>query len=317
MKRRRSWRSARTGVPLPAVAVIGALLFAAGWWVGGRNGRQVPPVVVEAAPEVVRPEESAEDRRPASSEPISKPAAGVAAIEEDPVKVVGPRRARVALVIDDLGRSVSELSLLDALGVPLSYAVLPFESRTAEVVAEVNRRHWELLCHLPMEPRSGVDPGLGALTSSMSATELTAATRAALAAVPGAVGVNNHMGSTLSADARSMSLILKVVAEQGLFYLDSRTSADSVAYRSALESGIPAAERQVFLDSDPAIEAIEQQFDRLLRLASERGAVVAIGHPHQSTLEVLAYRIPDALARGYEFVPVSYLLDRTSGTLEE
>jgi polysaccharide deacetylase 2 family uncharacterized protein YibQ len=124
------------------------------------------------------------------------------------------------------------------------------------------------------------------------------------------------MGSTLSADRRSMEAILAVIKEQGLFYLDSRTSAESVAYRAAVEQGIPAAERQVFIDAEIAPEAIEEQFDRLLKLASERGAAVAIGHPHRPTLEVLAYRIPDALARGYEFVPVSFLLDRPAATVE-
>jgi polysaccharide deacetylase 2 family uncharacterized protein YibQ len=220
--------------------------------------------------------------------------------------------ARIALVIDDLGRSVGDLDRLGTLGVPLTYSVLPFEARTAAVVAEVRRRELELICHLPMEPQSGADPGPGALTSAMSSAELADATRAALGAVPGAVGVNNHMGSSLSASREAMTPILEVVRDRDLFFLDSRTSAASVGYRVALDQGIPAAERQVFLDASLEPESIEEQFDRLLWLARDRGQAVAIGHPHETTLEVLARRIPQAVEDGFEFVPVSYLLDRSA-----
>jgi hypothetical protein len=118
------------------------------------------------------------------------------------------------------------------------------------------------------------------------------------------------MGSGLSADERSMKTILGLLAGRGLFFLDSRTSAQSVGYQEAIRLGVPAAERQVFLDSDTAPEAIRAQFQRLLGLARTRGAAVAIGHPHPETLAVLAEEVPKAKDLGYEFVPVSYLLDR-------
>ncbi len=219
--------------------------------------------------------------------------------------------ARVALVIDDLGRSLVQLDELRGLGVPLSYAVLPYEPRTEAVVASLRKRGAEILCHLPMEPRNGANPGPGALTRNMTRKELARATRGALEQTPGAVGVNNHMGSRLSVDRRSMKTVLRVLAEDGLFYLDSRTSADSLGYRMALEAGLPAAERQVFLDAESQPETVRQQFARLLELARGRGAAIAIGHPSETTIGVLRREIPRALRAGYEFVPVSYLLDRT------
>ncbi|HXO25719.1 MAG TPA: divergent polysaccharide deacetylase family protein [Thermoanaerobaculia bacterium] len=218
--------------------------------------------------------------------------------------------ARVALVIDDLGRSLEELDDLHRLGVPITYAVLPFESQTPEVVATLRRRHDEILCHLPMEPKSGGNPGPGALREGMSPEQLRQSTLAAIAAVPGAVGVNNHMGSALSADPGSMSTILGVLAERGLFFLDSRTSAQSVGYRIATSLGIPAAERQIFLDDDPRPPAVAAEFQRLLELARTRGAAIAIGHPHSATLATLATEVPRAQALGYRFVQVSALLDR-------
>jgi uncharacterized protein len=223
-----------------------------------------------------------------------------------------PSQTRVALVIDDLGRSLEEIEGLRRLGVPLTYAVLPFEGQTAEVVAALRRRHEEILCHLPMEPRSGGNPGPGALRTSMSREELRAATLTALAAVPGAAGVNNHMGSGLSADAPAMATILSVIAARGLFFLDSRTSAQSVAFRLAGSLGVPAAERQVFLDDELDGEAIAAQFQRLLDIARARGEAIAIGHPHAATLAVLAAEVPRAQAAGYRFVPVSALLDRAA-----
>ena len=118
------------------------------------------------------------------------------------------------------------------------------------------------------------------------------------------------MGSALSADEPAMRTILGVLAAHSLFFLDSRTSAQSVGYRVAVELGIPATERQVFLDDDESPAAIGAQFDRFLALAKSRGAATAIGHPHPTTLEVLARRVPEAKAQGVTFVPVSYLLDR-------
>jgi polysaccharide deacetylase 2 family uncharacterized protein YibQ len=202
---------------------------------------------------------------------------------------------------------------LFALKVPLSYAVLPFEEHTADVVAALRERREEILLHLPMEPKNGEDPGPGALASAMGDEELRLRTVEALRAVDGAVGVNNHMGSALSADPRAMRAVLGVLARRKLFFLDSRTSAESVGYRLAIDFGIPAGERQVFLDGDLAPEAIRAQFARLLAVARERGAATAIGHPYPETLAALASEVPKAKALGYEFVPVSYLLERAGG----
>lgn len=229
-----------------------------------------------------------------------------------PAPPSGPvRGVRVSLVIDDLGRSLDELPLLAALGVPVSYAVLPFEEQTPQVVSSLRSRGVEILLHLPMEPKNGEDPGPGALRREMSDDELREKTLAALQAVPGAVGVNNHMGSGFSAEMGPMTTVLAILASQRLFFLDSRTSAESVGYKVARELGVPAAERQVFLDGDPAPEAIQAQFERLLGLARTHGAAIAIGHPHPQTLAVLATEVPKARDLGYEFVPVSYLLERS------
>jgi polysaccharide deacetylase 2 family uncharacterized protein YibQ len=237
-----------------------------------------------------------------------------AANPEPAGRLGGDHRVRVALVIDDLGYELDELKPLEALGVPVSYSVLPFADHTPEVAAELRRRKAEILLHLPMEPKNGQNPGPGALLRTMSDGELREKTEAALKAVPGAVGVNNHMGSLLSSEEGPMTAVLGVLAERGLFFLDSRTSAETVGYKVAIGLGIPAAERQVFLDDgEPGAEAVHVQFERLLAMARARGAAIAIGHPHPETLAALAREVPKAKAEGVEFVPVSFLLTRSGG----
>lgn len=328
--RRRSGRRRRPAQPRPSAGrwlvllAAGALLFVAGLYLGsGRSGTApdgeepaVPPPAESAAPAgepsprpAPRPVAGDEPPLPTPTEPEHPSEGEAPPVEGPPPSGDG---ASVALVIDDLGRSVQDVARLASLGVPVTYAVLPFESRTAEVVAELRRRGVEVIVHLPMEPSNGADPGPGALRLAMGRRELARATRSALDAVPGAVGVNNHMGSKLSADRPAMESVLRVVARRGLYFLDSRTSAESVGYTVARGLEMPAAERQVFLDPDLRPEAVRYQFRRLLEVARERGSAIAIGHPHPITLEVLEEEVPLALERGYRFVPVSYLLDRSS-----
>jgi uncharacterized protein len=294
------------------------LLFLLGLLVGAgvlylflnRDRPASPPALQTPKREVRRTEKTARHRGLPSDhvEPESATAKPATPVPPPAGPVSG---VRVALVIDDLGGSVDELPPLEGLGVPITYAVLPFQEQTPQVVAELRQRGAEILLHLPMEPKNGEDPGPGALLRGMSDEELREKTLAALAAVPGAVGVNNHMGSGLSAEREPMKTILGVLAERGLFFLDSRTSAESVGYKVARELGVPAAERQVFLDGEPTPEAIAAQFQRLLGLARLHGAAIAIGHPHPETLAALEREVPKAKAEGYEFVPVSYLLDRS------
>ncbi|HEX7182791.1 MAG TPA: divergent polysaccharide deacetylase family protein [Thermoanaerobaculia bacterium] len=321
---RRSTRSKRSGFAGFWLFLLGVLAGAGALYLGcdkppdtSRSDDAPPAAPAREAREDASAGgyEAAPDATPVAVSPESQAGTAVPAAGE--AAAVPPRTIHVALVIDDLGRSVDDLVPLERLGVPVTYAVLPFEEQTPAVVSALRSRGEEILLHLPMEPKNGEDPGPGALRLGMSDEELRSNTLAALQAVPGAAGVNNHMGSGLSADERSMSTILDLLASRGLFFLDSRTSADSVGYRTALSKGVPAAERQVFLDRDPRPEAIQEQFERLLQVARERGAAVAIGHPYPETLMVLASMVPKAREKGYEFVPVSYLLDRMDGAEDE
>ena len=316
-RRRRSRGAGRGGVWL---FVLGLLVGAGVLYLIFHDPRYGPGATSPEKPEV-RPAAAREE--PAGPEPVQASSAQAPdmpslppdAPDTEPVEDGDPHLpGHVALVIDDLGERLEDLEPLIGLGVPVTYAVLPYEKQTPEVVAELQQRRAEMLLHLPMEPRNGEDPGPGALRVEMDDDQLREGTEAALRAVPGVVGVNNHMGSRLSEDERAMTPILQVLAERGLFFLDSRTSASSLGYRTARSLGLPAAERHVFLDRDPSPEAIRTQFQRLLELSRTRGSAVAIGHPLPGTLQVLTEEVPRAKADGFEFVPVSDLLDRDDGT---
>lgn len=303
-------RPLRRRAPLPPrsklwLAFAALALFAAGTYLGIRFAKP-PPAPDLRAP---RPE-------PAAPAPDSAPGAVEAPPLEAPALDVRRQpapawsgRPRIALIIDDLGRSLSDLDNLARLDVPLTYSVLPYESRTGEVVAELRRRRAEYLLHLPMEAKGGNNPGPGALLLEMAPEELREATRRALAAVPGAAGVNNHMGSGISAERAAITAVLSVVAENRLYYVDSRTSADTLGYSVARQLGVPAAERQVFLDATIERDSIREQFDHLLDVARQRGSAIAIAHPHRATLEVLKTAVPEAREEGFEFVTASSLLD--------
>lgn len=279
------------------IALGAAALFAIGLWLGRGAGA---PFRIE------RPELP-------SDRPATKPAPAPPRPEATPTPAaIEPQGSagRIALIFDDLGYDLRHVERLYALGVPLSFAVLPFERWSSEVAREVERRGGEVLCHLPMEATGNEDPGPGALVEGMSARRFAAAVERALEQVPGAIGVNNHMGSRLTADEHAMRELLPQLGSRGLFFIDSRTTPESVGYEIARELGVPTARRDVFIDAVDEPDAIRGEWRRLLEISSRRGAAIGIAHPRKETLALLAEEIPRAVARGYEFVPISYLLER-------
>jgi polysaccharide deacetylase 2 family uncharacterized protein YibQ len=287
-------------------AAAAVLVAAAGFWLAGRMRPTRPEI---GRPPAAVPRAEVPEAKPKSPPPVPEPPAPTAPVSPPPV-------ARVALVVDDLGRSLADLDRLAALGIPISYAVLPYEPRTAEIVARLRERGAEILCHLPMEARDGENPGPGALLDGLSARRLRRLARAALDAVPGAAGVNNHMGSRLTADADAMTVVLDEVAARRQFFLDSRTTADSRAFEVARRRGVAAASRDVFIDADPGPDAARAAFAALLEMARANGAAIGIAHPRAATFEVLASEVPRAIEAGFEFVPVSFLLERDEGLAE-
>jgi hypothetical protein len=224
-----------------------------------------------------------------------------------------PIKPRAAIVIDDLGQSLSHLEQLADLNIPLTIAVIPGLPASARTVSEASRRGIEMLLHQPMEPREegGKNPGAGVLLTTMTAEELRAQVRSNLAAVPGAVGVNNHMGSRFTEDAAGLGALMAEIKEHGLFWLDSRTTPGTRGIEAARAAGVPALERDVFIDAEVNAEFIRRQVRRLIETARVHGTAVGIGHPHPETIAVLRELRGELLASGVTLVSVAALVRKT------
>jgi polysaccharide deacetylase 2 family uncharacterized protein YibQ len=218
--------------------------------------------------------------------------------------------AKVAIVIDDLGWDLETAQDLLTLDVPLSFAILPSAPYRAVIAQEAQRRGWDILLHLPMEPYRypDMDPGQPVLLSTMSMRELAAQIGVALNALPLAVGVNNHMGSRLTENRAAMQAVMQQMKHHHLFFLDSRTTQHSVAYQVAQEMDVPTAQRQVFLDHEVQDIKIQQQLRHLATLAHAYGSAIGIGHPYPETLRVLQKILPTLRQDDIEIVPVSHLV---------
>jgi polysaccharide deacetylase 2 family uncharacterized protein YibQ len=222
----------------------------------------------------------------------------------------------LAIVIDDVGRELHLFEQLLALRHPLTFSVLPGSIYALGVQLRLRgdaRRPREIMLHLPMEP---ADPAM--MVSGAEAQEIflrltdppaTVRTKVedALARVPAAVGVNNHMGSALTPSGDAMAEVMAVLRPRALFFVDSRTIAATQAEAAARAAGVPTLPRDVFLDHDPSAAAIEAALDDAAR-RSRQAPVVAIAHPSAEVVEVLARRLPQLLAQGVGVYPVSRLM---------
>jgi hypothetical protein len=229
-----------------------------------------------------------------------------------PVKPPEPSPARVAIVIDDLGYDGGLARGFLALQEPLSFAVLPHGTFSKSIARQVHEAGRDLLLHLPMEPKGHpeVNAGEGVMLVALDDAVLLERLRENLDVFPFIVGVNNHMGSRFSEDEDRMRVVLGEIKQKGLFFVDSRTSAESKGYSLAMQMGIPAAERDVFLDNIQSPQAIRSELRRLAQLARLKGKAVGIAHPHEVTLEVLRQALPQLHQEGVELVPVSQVLHR-------
>jgi polysaccharide deacetylase 2 family uncharacterized protein YibQ len=220
----------------------------------------------------------------------------------------------IAIVIDDFGYARTDVvtSFLD-LPFPISVSVLPGTPYGQTLAAEATAAGKEVLVHLPMEPIGypEIDPGDGALLLSHSYREIAALTTAAIDGVPGAVGVNNHMGSAFVVDRARIRAAISAIAERGLFYVDSMTTPESKGYAEAERAGVPTARNNMFIDSLLDEEGridVRTQLERLKEIARTRGHGIGIGHPHPETLRALRAEAPRMMEEGFEFVFVSELV---------
>lgn len=226
------------------------------------------------------------------------------------LKNTGTRKARIAIMIDDMGMNrVQSKAVIGLDDVPLTLAFLPYAPDIKAMTRASDEAGHELMIHMPMEPMNGkIDTGPIALMDGMDADALEEMLDKAYASFDGYVGLNNHMGSRLTQNKAAMDVVMKSIDKQGLFYVDSKTISTSVAADAARRQGLRHAERDVFLDHEENIGFVRAALQKTEKVALDKGYAIAIGHPKVNTVAGLREWIPTLEARGFEIVPVSDLL---------
>lgn len=229
----------------------------------------------------------------------------------DTATPLGPEpsaRGRVALIIDDGGEEPGATEVILGLDRALTLAILPDTSSGTELAQRAAAMGFEIMLHMPMETENSGQNYPNSLMTGMTPSELSALIERASQQVPGAVGINNHTGGAFTADPVSVERLMAFLRTTSLYFVDSRTSPQSVAFETARAHGIPAAQRDVFLDNEPDFEYIEGRFNELLAIARDRGSAIGIAHFRPRTAEALAALLPRLEEEGLRLVPVSELL---------
>jgi polysaccharide deacetylase 2 family uncharacterized protein YibQ len=319
---RRLWARHRPAVRLAGVAVVSLVLgVAIGVGVIGHapptkapHPRETPIARLPPEPHVMPPPEAPPQAPPQAVLP-PQPEAPVAtrpqpawlryAVAPPPVE----GRPMVAIVIDDLGLDRKRTQRAIALKPPLTLSFMTYAEDLPQQTAAAHHAGHELLLHVPMQAVDAhEDAGPNGLLVSLGHDEILRRLRWGLDRFPGYVGINNHMGSRFTADTAGMTPVIDELHERGLLFLDSRTTAATVAETIARREGVPNAARDVFLDDEQSASAIGARLADVERIARRRGSVIAIGHAHDATLAALAEWLATLDARHLALVPLSTIV---------
>jgi polysaccharide deacetylase 2 family uncharacterized protein YibQ len=222
---------------------------------------------------------------------------------------VDKQAPRLAIILDDLGSDNNAAKAVFAMPYPLTISVLPNQTHSAEIAQQAQRRGDQVMLHLPMQSVAKEHPEAQELHGGMSRAAVSRLVSQFLNEVPGVIGVNNHQGSASTADKKLMAELMPVLKEHKLFYVDSRTSAATVAYDTAQRYGVRAAFRNVpFLDDVEDVASVRRQIEIAIAGAAKTKDAIAIGHAHPSTLEALKETLPQAKTHGVKLVFASELV---------
>lgn len=216
---------------------------------------------------------------------------------------------RLTIIIDDIGYHLLNGLRTINLPAPVTLAVIPYTRHSITLADAAHLEGKELMLHLPMSSTRGKSMEAGTLTSHMGKAEFKQNLSDSIKAVPYIQGVNNHMGSKLTEQASAMEWVMEELEHKPLYFIDSRTSPNSQAYKIAKQHAIPTLKRDIFLDNDRDPQAILEQLGKAVRNAERNGYAIAIGHPYPETLDVLEQQLPRLQLQGIQIVPASALLN--------
>ena len=216
---------------------------------------------------------------------------------------------KLAIILDDVGSDPAAVDQIFALHYPLTLSVLPLHQHSAAIAEEAHLRGYQVMLHLPMESIGNEAAEPQQLHVGMSSSQVSSDLGGMLNSVPYAVGVNNHQGSLATSNPALMAELMPLLRQRHLFFIDSRTTAATVAFDAAEHHGVPCAFRNVpFLDDVQEAGAIRRQLELAIHGAKEKGEAIAIGHPHPETLQVLREILPQVQGQGVQLVHASALV---------
>ena len=215
-----------------------------------------------------------------------------------------PHKAYLSLIIDDLGQNLPRDRRVLALPGPVTTAIMPDTPHAAEFAREAHRAGKIVILHMPMDPATGPF----AWHPELPMEELEKRLNAAFKAVPYASGINNHMGSRMTVEPKAMAWLMADLQRRHKFFVDSRTSARTVAAAQAQKIGLASVSRDVFLDDEQTEQAITAQLQTAINLARKQGSAVMIGHPYPQTLAVLERELPKLKAQGIEWIDIKSMI---------
>jgi len=265
-----------------------------------------------AVPQVTAVPEAIAVPLPDTRKPEKTAAAAQKDIEEKETFV--PRAGVLVFVFDDAGQNMKQLQPFLDLPFPVTVAVLPGLPYSAQAAEAVRAAGKELILHQPMQAQNlSVNPGPGAIYPDTALSLIRGIILANLAEIGPVVGMNNHEGSLITESAEMMDSVLDICRENGIYFLDSRTTAASVAMPVSLQKAMKIWERDVFLDNTQNRTDILNELDRGLDIAARKGHAVMIGHVWSNDLaRILSDLYPELVAKGYSFSTISRMIEQSS-----
>jgi len=216
--------------------------------------------------------------------------------------------AQIAIIIDDVGNSFLRDKAAFSLPKNVAVSILPHKKMSQKYALLAKEQQREFLLHMPMESVAGLRQEPNVLLASMNDSDILQTLNAAFASVPDALGMNNHMGSRLTQLAHPMRTTMGYLHQHGLIFIDSRTTALTLAETIARQQHVPTMRRHVFLDNDLSVDKIDRQFNLLVTKARKYGRSLAIGHPHSQTITYLQQRLPKLAQDNVQLIPLSAML---------
>ncbi len=221
--------------------------------------------------------------------------------------------ATLVFVIDDAGLNVEYTKKYATLPFPLTIAVLPKLVHSKDCAYVVRSNGKELILHQPMQSLNhNLDPGPGKISVDMSFAEISAVVNANLVEIgPGVKGLNNHEGSEVTGDVLRIGAVLDVCQQNGIYFLDSRTTANTQAPQAALERDMKIYEKSgPYIDNVVSRQAMLTEIYKSLEVANKKGCAIVIGHVDKSVNilpDLLLEMYPYIKAAGYRFATPSTL----------